>query len=140
MTRLNKFLRLSFSEKILLARIWVLLAITRSGLSLLPFTTLRKVLTAISPLIARGGETWSEDLLVWAVGAASRYVPRTTCLAQALTAQLFLKQSGRQASLHIGVTGPEEGRLNAHAWVESRGKVIGGGPNPGDFTSLLTLE
>ena len=140
MSRLNKFLRLSFTEKILFIRICVLLAIIRSGLSLLPFPTLRKVLTAISPLIARGGRTWSEDLLVWAVGAASRYVPKATCLAQALAIQLVLKQSGRQASLHIGVNGAEGDHLDAHAWVESQGKVLFGGSNLGRYTHLLALE
>ena len=140
MSRLNKFLYLSFGEKVLLVRVSLLLGITRLGLSLFPFTTLRKILKGISPWIAGGGEALPEDLLVWAVGAASRYVPKATCLCQALTLQLFLKQSGRQASLHIGVNGPEEGRLNAHAWVVSRGKVITRGPNPGDFTSLLILE
>jgi hypothetical protein len=140
MSRLNKFLRLSFTEKILLVRIWVLLAITRSGLSLLPFTTLRKVLIVLSPLIARGGEAWSEDLLVWAVGAASRFVPRATCLTQALTIQLVLKQSGRPASLHIGVNGVEGDHLDAHAWVESQGRVLFGGSNLGSYTHLLALE
>ncbi len=140
MNRLNKFLRLSFNEKILLVRIWVLLAIIRLGLSLFPFTTLRKVLALISPLIARGGEAWSEDLLVWAVGAASRYVPRATCLAQALAIQLVLKQSGRQASLHIGVNGAEGDHLDAHAWVVSQGRVLYGGSNLGSYTHLLALE
>jgi hypothetical protein len=140
MSRLNKFLRLSFSEKILLVRIWVLLAITRLGLSLLPFTTLRKILTVISPLIARDGEALSEDLLVWAVGAASRYVPRATCLAQALAVQLLLKQSGRQASLHIGVNGVEGDHLDAHAWVVSQGRVLFGGSNLARYTHLLALE
>jgi Transglutaminase-like superfamily len=140
MSRLNKFLRLPFSEKILLVRIWVLLAVTRSGLSLLPFTALRKVLTVISPLIARGGEAWSEDLLVWAVGAASRYVPGATCLAQALAIQLVLKQSGRPASLHIGVNGIERDHLDAHAWVVSQGRVLFGGSNLGSYTHLLALE
>lgn len=140
MNRLNKFLRLSFSEKILLVRIWLLLATTRLGLSLLPFTTLRKVLATISPLIAGGGEAWSEDRLVWAVGAASRYVPRATCLAHALAIQLVLKQSGRQASLHIGVNGVEGDHLDAHAWVESQGKVLFGGSNLGSYTHLLALE
>jgi len=140
MNRLNKFLHLSFSEKILLVRIWLLLAIIRSGLSLLPFNTLRKVLAVISPLIARGGEAWSEDLLVWAVGAASRYVPRATCLAQALAIQLVLKQSGRQASLHIGVNGVKGDHLDAHAWVESQGRVLFGGSNLGSYTHLLALE
>lgn len=140
MSRLNKFLHLSSGEKILLVRIWVLLATTRLGLSLLPFTTLRKVLTVISPLIARGGKALSEDLLVWAVGAASRYVPRATCLIQALAIQLVLRQSGRQASLHIGVNGSDNGRLNAHAWVESQGRVIIGGSDFGRFNFLTSFE
>ena len=140
MRRLSKFLCLSTREKILFIKACILLGIIRLGLSLLPFTTLKKVLTVVGPLIARGGEELSEDQLVWAVGTASWYVPKATCLAQALTVQLFLKQSGQQASLYIGVNGVEGGHLNAHAWVESRGKVITGGPNPNDFTSLLTLE
>ena len=140
MNRLSKFRHLPSREKILFIKAWILLGIIRLGLSLLRFTTLKKVLTAVSPLMAKVDQELPEDRLLWAVGTASRYVPKATCLAQALTAQLFLKQSGRQASLHIGVNGSEEGRLNAHAWVESRGKVIIGGPNPGDFTSLLTLE
>ncbi len=140
MRRLNKFLRLSFSEKILFVRIWVLLAITRSGLSLLPFPTLRKVLTVIGPLIARGGQAWPEDLLVWAVGAASRYVPRATCLTQALAIQLVLKQSGRQASLHIGVNGVEGDRLDAHAWVVSQGRVILGSSDFDRFKFLASFE
>jgi len=140
MNRLNKFLRLSFNEKILLVRISLLLATTRLGLSLLPFTTLRKVLATISPLIAGGGEAWSEDRLVWAVGAASRYVPRATCLAHALAIQLVLKQSGRQASLHIGVNGVEGNHLDAHAWVESQGRVLFGGSDLGSYTHLLALQ
>ena len=109
MNRLSKFRRLPSREKILLVRASLLLGITRLGLSLLPFNTLKKVLTAISPLIAKVDEALSEDRLVWAVGAASRYVPKATCLAQALTIQLFLKQSGRPASLHIGVNGVGRG-------------------------------
>ena len=140
MSRLNKFLHLSFGEKVFLVRVWILLGITRLGLSLLPFKTLRKILTGISPLIAGGGEELPEDMLVWAVGIASRYVPKATCLAQALTVQLFLKQSGRQASLHIGVNGSEESRLCAHAWVVSQGRVLFGGSNLSRYTDLLALE
>ena len=140
MNRLNKFLRLPSHEKILFIKAWILLGIIRLGLSLLPFSTLIKVLSVISPLVARVDEELSEDQLVWAVETASRSVPKATCLAQALTVQLFLKKSGRQARLRIGVAGGKNSALNAHAWVESRGKVITGGPNPADFTSLLTLE
>ena len=140
MARLNKFLRLPFSEKILFIKAWVLLGIIRLGLSLLPFITLRNVLRVIGPSIAGADEQLSVDQLVWAVGAASRLIPKTTCLAQALAIQLFLKQSGREAHVHIGVDDGEGGRLDAHAWVESRGKVLFGGSNLSRYTHLLALE
>jgi hypothetical protein len=140
MSRLSKFLHLSSAEKTLLVRVWILLGITRLCLSVFRFPILRKVLTGIGPLVARVDKELTDDRLVRIVGIASRYVPKATCLAQALTVQHLLKQSGREACLYIGVNGVEGGRLNAHAWVKSRGKVITGGPNPSDFTSLLTLE
>jgi len=139
MTRLNKFLRLPFSEKILFIKACTVLGIIRLGLSLLPFITLKNVLRVIGPSIARIDEQLSEDQLVWAVATASRFIPKATCLAQALAIQLFLKQSGREAHVHIGVDG-EGGRLDAHAWVESRGKVLFGGSNLSRYTHLLALE
>jgi len=140
MTRLNKFLRLPFSEKILFIKAWILLGIIRLGLSLLPFITLKNVLRLIGPSIAGADEQLSEDQLVWAVATASRYIPKATCLTQALAIQLFLKQSGREAHVHIGVDRGEGGRLDAHAWVESRGKVLFGGSKLSRYTHLLALE
>jgi hypothetical protein len=140
MSRISKFLRFSSADKILLVRVWILLAITRLCLSVFRLATLRKLLTGMGSLVAGVDKEFTDSQLVRIVGIASRYVPKATCLAQALTVQLLLKQSGRQASLYIGVNGGEGDHLNAHAWVESRGKVITGGPNSGDFTSLLTLE
>jgi hypothetical protein len=99
MNRLSKFHHLPSREKILFIKAWILLGIIRLGLSLLRFTTLKKVLTAVSPLMAKVDQELPEDRLLWAVGTASRYVPKATCLAQALTAQLFLKQSGRRLPL-----------------------------------------
>ncbi len=140
MTPLNKFLRLPFSEKILFIKACTLLGIIRLGLSLLPFTTLKNVLRVIGPSIARVDEQLPEDQLAWAVATASRFVPRASCLAQALAVQQFLKQSGREARVHIGVERGEGGHLDAHAWVESRGKVLFGGPNLSRYTHLLALE
>jgi hypothetical protein len=140
MNRLNKFLCLSSGEKILLVRVCILLGITRLCLSIFRLAILRKLLTSIGPLLAHVDKKFTDDQLARMVEIASRYVPKATCLTQALTVQLFLKQSGREASLYIGVNGGEGGHLNAHAWVESRGKIITRGPNPGDFTSLLILE
>ncbi len=140
MARLNKFLRLPFSEKILFIKAWALLGIIRIGLSLLPFITLENLLKTIGPSIAGVDRQLSEDRLVWAVAAASRLIPKATCLTQALAIQLLLKQSGREAQVHIGVDHGEGGRLDAHAWVESRGKVLYGGSTLSRYTHLLALE
>jgi len=140
MSRLNKFVRLPSHEKILFIKAWILLGIISLGSSLLPFATLKKVLAVIGSLTARVDQELSEDQLVWAVGTASRYLPKATCLAQALTLQLFLKQSGRKAYLYIGVNGGEGGHLNAHAWVESQGRILIGESDLSRYTRLLALE
>ncbi len=139
MTRLHKFLRLPFSEKILFIKACILLAIVRLGLSLLPFITLKNILRIIGPPIAGLDEQLSEERMAWAIAAASRLIPKATCLTQALAFQVFLKQSGREAHLHIGVD-EVDGRLDAHAWVESRGKVLFGGSNLSRYTHLLAIE
>ena len=140
MSRLSKFLRLSSAERTLLVRVWILLGITRLCLSIFRLTILRKLLTAIGPFVARADKEFTDDQLVRIVGIVSRYVPKATCLAQALTIQLVLKKSGRGAHLHIGVTGSDNGRLEAHAWVESQGRVIIGGSDLGRFNSLTSFE
>ncbi len=140
MARLNKFLRLPFSEKILFIKAWTLLGIIRIGLSLLPFITLKNFLKKVGPSITGGDAELSEDQLVWVVAAASRLIPKATCLTQALAIQIFLKQSGREAQVHIGVDQGEGGRLDAHAWVESSGRVLFGGSRLSRYTHLLALE
>ena len=140
MSRLSKFLCLSSAEKILLFRVWILLGITRLCLSIFRLAILRKLLTGIGPFVARVDKEFPDGQLVRIVGIASRYFPKATCLTQALTSQLILKQSGRQAYLHIGVTGSNNGWLKAHAWVESQGRVIIGGSEFGRFNSLTSFE
>ena len=63
--------------------------------------------------------------LEWAVVAASRFVPRATCLTQALALQRLLSRNGYRSSVQIGVR-LADGRFAAHAWVEH------------DATSLLS--
>jgi hypothetical protein len=54
------------------------------------------------------------------VRAASRIVPRSTCLTQALALTHLLSRSGHAATVRIGVTNAG-GRFIAHAWVECDG-------------------
>jgi hypothetical protein len=140
MRRINKFLNLSSIEQRLLIRTWILLALIRLGMALVPFSTLRKLLYRFRSMLGSVEKEFSEDRLVWSVGVVSRFVPKATCLAQAITTQLLLQQAGHQACLHIGVTEAEKGGLKAHAWVESQGKVLIGGIDLNQYTHLLALE
>jgi len=72
---------------------------------------------------------------------AQRVVPGATCLPQALAAEALLKRGGLPADLRIGVMKGASGKLLAHAWVESDGRIVVGDlPGGVDvYTRLPTL-
>lgn len=81
--------------------------------------------------------------VAWAIRAAGRRTPRSTCLVEALAAQLLLAQRGQQSDLRVGVARNASNEFAAHAWLEVGGKVVVGGatdmkysPLP-DFCQLL---
>jgi hypothetical protein len=81
------------------------------------------------------------EKIAWAVAVASRYVPAATCLTQALAGQILLAQHGEPALLQIGVAKNEAGKLEAHAWVESRGRIIiGDSEELFRYTRLPSME
>lgn len=142
MTLVGKFLRLPSPERLLLLRAALLLGGIRLGLSLLPFPVLRGLLSRVRVGRSRLDNVGhsSIDQPVWAVAAAGRYIPKATCLAQALALQVLLTRQGHVVRLYIGVAKGKQGRLEAHAWVESQGKVLLGGTACGRYTRLAALE
>jgi hypothetical protein len=140
MRRIPKFFNLSSGGRRLLIKTWILLGVIRLGLELLPFSTLRRLLFKLTIVFRSLGKDFSQEYLVWSVAVVSPYVPKTTCLAQALTAQFLLQRAGHQARLHIGVNYGPLGGLEAHAWVESQGRVLIGGFDTNRYTHLLALE
>lgn len=131
MGRIHSFARRSPNEKRTLFEVTLLLGAIRIGLILLPFKTLRRTLDRLAGN-SKSQPTIDPDYqsrVVWATTSASRYVlPDKPCLAQALTVQLLLRRRGIPAQLRIGVMKDEEKNLQAHAWVESEGAVVIGGP------------
>ena len=126
MSRLRKFFRLPRSERWLLVKTALLLGAIRIGLRSLSFQSLKQLLDSVSK--SRTAGEFSSDRIVWAVIAASRYVlGDKPCLTQALAVKLLLKRRGYPACLRIGVAREEGGKLQAHAWVESRDRVVVGG-------------
>ena len=142
MEQLLKFMHLAPGDRRLLVSTTFLLGAIRLGLRLLPFRTLRRVVAGLAQVPAASGAAnqLPVDRFVWAVTVASQYVPRATCLAQALTAQVLLGRHGHASQLRVGVARSEEGRLEAHAWLENQGKVIVGGGELSRYRLLPGFE
>jgi len=140
--QLRAFLDLPSMERRLLISAAVLVATVRVGLSLLPFQTLRRILTELAqgPTVGPRANRPSVDRVAWAVTVASRYVPKASCLIQALAAQVLLARHGHPARLRIGVAKGAEGRLEGHAWLEHQGVIVVGGRELPRYILLAGLE
>jgi Transglutaminase-like superfamily len=144
MTRWRKFLRLPVHDQRFLLESAALLASIRVGLRLLPFETLRRLLTRIPYRAPRRlqVEDGAIGRIVDAVDVLSRHFPiLATCLTQALTTQVLLRRHGYPAELRIGVAHGSGGQLQAHAWVESEGRIVSGGVEDlSRYTPLPSLD
>lgn len=107
----------------------VLLALTRMALAALPFTVVRRGLESYARVFARRGEGRGDDveLVRRAMDAVGRRSPDSSCLPEALAGWALLRRRRLPATLHLGVRRPGRARaIDAHAWVESSGRVIVG--------------
>jgi hypothetical protein len=127
-----RFVRLPPRRRLLVLRAAVAVTGFRLGLAVLPFGRVRTLAARRGP--ARKPRASVQDL-AWSVTAAGR-VLRSTCLADALALQYLLVREGYPAGLRIGVAKTPAGDLEAHAWLESGGRVLIGGPQSARFTAL----
>lgn len=133
--QLGKFVSLSPVERRLLAHAALLVAFVRLGLWLVPLRNLRRLLARLAnPRGLTRSSQFTPERITWAVQASSRFVPQATCLTQALATQVLLQREGYPAHLRLGVA--LKSKLEAHAWVESRGKIVIGGPRLEHLTPL----
>ncbi len=126
MNKLARFRALPRREKRLVVEVFLVVAGVRLGLSLLDFRTFCRITGSAKRRLnrIRRGSRFSVDKILWAVEVAGRHIPAASCLTQALAADLLLARSGTPVSLRIGVLKNSEGRLDAHAWLESEGRII----------------
>jgi len=120
------------------------MALVWTGLRLLRFSTLRRVLDRYAGSPATGNRgPHSSDPVRWAVAAVAARCPLATCLVQALAADVILRRRGLTSELRIGVRvrGNCDVPLEAHAWVECGGAVVTGAiEDLPDFKVLTTLR
>lgn len=72
-----------------------------------------------------------------AIGRASRVVPwRSDCLVQAEAGRRWIAALGGSAEIRLGARKAPDGRLDAHAWLVSGGRVVTGG----DITRFVPFD
>jgi hypothetical protein len=136
--RLGRFVLLRADERWLLVRTAVLMPTIRLGLWILPFP---RLMALAGQCEASPSPTSDPERIAWAVQVVARYLPKATCLVQAMTAKVLLESSGFPAILRIGVAkNIERERFEAHAWVEAHGKVITGGTELEGYSLLLIWD
>ena len=124
------------------AETFVLLGLIRLGLRLLPFATLQKLLSSNNRKTFSFWRRRDRSIkeLIWAINVSSKYMPGgVKCLARALTTEVLMKLNGYAPELRIGVAQGKAGKLEAHAWIESHGKVLIGQLNDLERFRVLPL-
>jgi hypothetical protein len=134
-----RLLSLPTRDRRLLAQALPLVLFVRLSLWFIPLARLHRLLTA------RPSETASlaparACRLAWAVAAASRTVPRATCLTRALALQLMLRARGSRSRIHVGLARRGAGQVRGHAWLEWQGNVLIGDGDVSAFKTIVTLE
>ena len=133
-------------ELLFLLKTFLLLGFVRLGLWLLPYQKLLHLLNQISDRNSGAQEIELNDnhlnQIVRAVNISTRYMPGgAKCLARALTTQVIMKRQGYSPQLRLGVAQGEEGKIEAHAWIEYQGLiVIGDLQNLSRFIPLSPFE
>jgi hypothetical protein len=121
--RLQKFLSLEPADQRILLYAFCLVVFSRLVLWVIPFPKInRRLATRVRPRTISRRQ--SIEYFMTAIDRSSHYVPGATCLTQALAARLLLARAGFDASLRFGARRNEAGVFEAHAWVESDGKVV----------------
>jgi hypothetical protein len=119
------------------------LSVVVLGLRVFSWSLLQRQLLRLANWYSRFASRYhpSAQQLAWAIKVASLFVPKATCLPQALATQFLLIQHAYPADLKIGVTRNAEGKLEAHAWVASENTIIiGSVDNLDHFVRLSAVE
>jgi hypothetical protein len=138
MERLRRFASLPPDDRRRFLVALPVVATVRAALWILPFGKLR---SAIARHVRRRSGSLAPppgeaDRIAWSVGSAARFVPKATCLTQALAGEVLLRRAGYPAEVKIGVAKDPAGKLEAHAWIESGGRVVIGNHDLHRFTTL----
>lgn len=139
-SRISKFLKLSWSEKILIIEAFFLTGIIRFAIVFVAFNKLAKIFGNVneeSIEIVNDAEKETIKKVGWAVNIVSRHTLwESKCLVKALTGQIMLRNRKLGSTLYLGVAKDEDKRLIAHAWLRSGTVILLGDDVKREFTMV----
>jgi hypothetical protein len=123
--KLGTLLSFSAQDWILLVQAWSLLLVLDIALRMLPFRKVQGWIRSpdqpeVSTIKAEKIIQRSSDFVDL---AARHHLYPMTCLRRSLALQWLLSRSGLDTTLQFGVR-RENGKLQAHAWLDYQGQVI----------------
>lgn len=129
-------LRLSRRDRLDAVRAWLWLMAARAGLTLFTYKWIARLVARIP--VRRISARTTPERCALAIGRAVRVAPGCGCLPQAVAAQCLLRRDGLNSNIVFGVAHDQDGRLEAHAWLWSDGRILVGGEIAGRYTALAT--
>lgn len=141
MKDLRKFFSLPYGKKMTLTKAFLTVFRVRLCLWFFPKQSVKSCLLVNETENVNGKVVdWDAvERTVASVERCSRYIPKATCLTQAMSVFLLLQKMGQASNLKIGVEKDQDGSLKAHAWVEVDERIVMGKvPFLNRFTVLET--
>ncbi len=138
MSIIVSFIRLPSRDKLVAIEVvfWVILI--RLMVWIFPFKFVQKRVQKIaSYLSSYNASSVSMSRLRVMIVIVSKYVPRATCLVQALAGYILFSKYGYITSIKIGVLN-ENGEFEAHAWLENDNRVVLG-ESEKDFKTIMDI-
>ena len=137
MNRILIFFKLPNNKKSLFIKSLILIIFIRISLTILPFSKVKK----ISKIFSRSNNDQinnkSIEDIIWSIDVVSIYIPRATCLTQAITAQILLYRYNHPSKLKIGVM--KKNDFEAHAWLEINNEIVLG-KSEEKYVPILNLD
>lgn len=136
-TYLRKVAALSWSDRWLLLQVFILLAVARLALRLLPFRRLARYLGPLqteTPPDASPDHLAQARRIALAVARVSPHTPwESNCFPQALAAKFWLRHHSIPSTLYLGVAlnkaganAPDRAKMEAHAWLRCGSMIVTG--------------
>jgi hypothetical protein len=135
---ISSFIRLPSREKLVAIQSLYWVIIIRIMIWIFPFHSVqKKVQKNAGNSALNNNHSMSMSRLRLMIVIAARYVPRATCLVQALAGHILFSKYGYSTSIKIGVL-TDNGEFEAHAWLEHKDSVVLGESEKG-FKTIMDI-